>query len=220
MIIVVLTYIALLAGLLTVHHKVPEAPKKEIPAPGVNLTEAWHDLQYLSGGFHPYNSRFNDEVHDWLLRRTESILTRNGREKDAIDALTSQYLRISRDGSAKSGPDLQTKHEFDSEYPITAGAVNNDFSTPDAVLFNDRVSNVTFSAFGPFATSSKEAGVSTYFEGTNIIVYIRGTEDEPGNWWTDPEPYSGKGGVLVNAHYDSVSTGTWRFTDSMKWRPN
>jgi hypothetical protein len=36
--------------------------------------------------------------------------------------------------------------------------------------------------------------LEVYFEGTNIIVYIRGTNK-------DVSP------VLVNAHYDSVSTG-------------
>ncbi|KAL1628146.1 hypothetical protein SLS56_005966 [Neofusicoccum ribis] len=60
------------------------------------------------------------------------------------------------------------------------------------VLYNDMVSNVTFA-------SSK---TSTYFEGTNIMVYIRGSEDVP-----DDVENSGVGGVLVNAHYDSVSTG-------------
>jgi hypothetical protein len=43
------------------------------------------------------------------------------------------------------------------------------------------------------------------------MVYIRGTEDEEGEWWHDEYSYPmqshGQGGVLVNAHYDSVSTG-------------
>ena len=52
------------------------------------------------------------------------------------------------------------------------------------------------------------SGVSVYFEGTNIIVYVRGTDDEETKWWTDPKGKPGsKRGVLVNAHYDSVSTG-------------
>ena len=70
------------------------------------------------------------------------------------------------------------------------------------VLFNDITSNLTFSTpiFG-------EAGLSIYFEGTNIIVYIRGSEDDQTEWWKSSSKPGGHGGVLVNAHYDSVSTG-------------
>jgi Zn-dependent M28 family amino/carboxypeptidase len=43
------------------------------------------------------------------------------------------------------------------------------------------------------------------------MVYIRGSEDEEGDWWNEKSLETmkthGKGGVLVNAHYDSVSTG-------------
>lgn len=43
------------------------------------------------------------------------------------------------------------------------------------------------------------------------MVYIRGTSDDDGEWWNPKyvhtEKAHGKGGVLVNAHYDSVSTG-------------
>ncbi|KAJ9637177.1 hypothetical protein H2199_007463 [Coniosporium tulheliwenetii] len=45
------------------------------------------------------------------------------------------------------------------------------------------------------------------------MVYIRGTEDDKSDWWNmdtslkTSRPNSGRGGVLVNAHYDSVSTG-------------
>ncbi len=71
------------------------------------------------------------------------------------------------------------------------------------VVFSDMVSNASFSQGG----SNKGPGLSVYFEGTNIIIYIRGYEDEPGNWFLEKRKYEGKGGVLVNAHYDSVSTG-------------
>ena len=47
--------------------------------------------------------------------------------------------------------------------------------------------------------------MGTYFEGTNVIVYIRGTEDDEGKWWKKPasEWSPNHHGVLVNAHYDS-----------------
>ena len=87
-------------------------------------------------------------------------------------------------------------------------------SVPPAVtVFNDIVSNVTFSSLGSIGTAGqgRHPGQSIYFEGTNIIVYIRGTEDDGGEWWKADDFGMGKsskmGGVLVNAHYDSVSTG-------------
>ena len=56
--------------------------------------------------------------------------------------------------------------------------------------------------------SPPEPGYSVYFEGTNIIVYIRGSEDEDGDWWKNVNKKPQRlGGVLINAHYDSVSTG-------------
>ncbi|KAJ4289853.1 hypothetical protein N0V90_011185 [Kalmusia sp. IMI 367209] len=69
-------------------------------------------------------------------------------------------------------------------------------------IIDDNVSNATF--------SSKNTTV--YFEGTNIIVAIRGSYDKE-SFYTNPETpmtverASRNGGVLVNAHYDSVSTG-------------
>ncbi|PVH94026.1 putative zinc metalloprotease [Periconia macrospinosa] len=67
-------------------------------------------------------------------------------------------------------------------------------------IIDDKVSNVTFSS----------GSTTVYFEGTNIIIAIRGSEDkEP---FYSATPYQSardakNGGVLVNAHYDSVSTG-------------
>jgi len=70
-------------------------------------------------------------------------------------------------------------------------------------------SNVSFSATGVIMTSAGQArhpGQSVYFEGTNIMVYIRGKEDEDGDWWKSdylqPKKSHGKGGVLISAHYD------------------
>lgn len=80
-------------------------------------------------------------------------------------------------------------------------------------IFNDLQANVTFSSVGTLASPGqpRRPGQSVYFEGTNIIVYIRGTEDEDIDWWSsksfDSENIYRRGGVLVNAHYDSVSTG-------------
>lgn len=64
-------------------------------------------------------------------------------------------------------------------------------------VFSDNKSNVTY---------SERRGIH-YFEGENIMVYIRGSEDDANDWWLSDDRYDGPGGVLVNAHYDSVSTG-------------
>lgn len=75
----------------------------------------------------------------------------------------------------------------------------------DVTLFNDLLSNVTMSFSGQ--PGSPVSSVAAYFEGTNILVYIRGTEDEPGEWWKTKGSRRklpiGGGGVMVNAHYDS-----------------
>ena len=177
-IITSVVYSALLISLLVIHLVVPSAPQNASPVKGINITEAWHDLQTLSNGVHPYNSHRNDEVRDWLLRRIDMILdrNRNGPEYNSHDIYNTGTL----------GRKLQ--------YSVT--------DQPPVYVFNDMTSNVTFSPAVLGAASS-----SIYFEGTNIIVYIRGTEDDPEDWWTSNKKPDGKGGVLVNAHYDSVSTG-------------
>jgi hypothetical protein len=168
--IIAAVYIALLSTLVTIHNVVPAEPASPTPTAGINLTEAWVDLQRLANGYHPYNSKRNDEVRLWLLRRIEAILKRNG-----VAALPS-------------GPGTP---RVTSDSP--------------AVVFDDVSSNLTF--------GSLDSDISVAFTGTNIMVYIRGTDDEPGAWWlpTDPDhqdpPKSSNGGVLVNAHFDSVPSG-------------
>ncbi|KAL9028892.1 MAG: hypothetical protein Q9196_002800 [Gyalolechia fulgens] len=174
-------YVALFVALLTTHLIVPSAPSNNSPIAGINLTEAWQDLQHISGVFHPYNSRRNDETRDWLLRRIERILASNTR---GLMFDRSKYLH-----------NTQFRAAISRQSP--------------AVVFSDVTSNVTFSSEGKKndSTSDREPGVSVYFEGTNIFVYIRGSEDGDQDWWSTGQQPPEKGGVLVNAHYDSVSTG-------------
>lgn len=72
-------------------------------------------------------------------------------------------------------------------------------------VFNDLESNVTMSFSGQ--PGSPTSSVAAYFEGNNVLVYIRGTEDEKGEWWkvkgNRRKLPIGGGGVMVNAHYDS-----------------
>lgn len=56
----------------------PPAPsEKELPQ-GVNLTEAWRDLEVITRSYHPFNSHSNDIVREYLMRRSRDILERNG----------------------------------------------------------------------------------------------------------------------------------------------
>lgn len=156
----VVIYLAIIIPLLTIHHVVPRTEN----ITGANLTEAWLDLQTLSNGFHPYNSRRNEYVHDWLLGRIDDIVNR------------------------RQGSD----------------------ATP-MFVFDDSNSNLTFYLNGTYTRS----GATIYFEGANIMVYLRGTEDDPEDWWLNGGNPKSKGGVLVNAHYDSVSTGYGATDDGM-----
>jgi hypothetical protein len=144
-------YIALFAALLTVHLRIPNYPSN-LPD-GVNLTQAWGDLEHITRRFHPYNSHANDDVRDYLLRRIEGI------------------IKLKKLGTDKVG------------------------------IIDDNVSNATFSS----------GSTTVYFEGTNILVAIRGSEDdEPFRSPQSSPPGERRpdnGGVLVNAHYDSVSSG-------------
>jgi hypothetical protein len=82
-------------------------------------------------------------------------------------------------------------------------------SSPGVVIFNDMVSNGTYPAFWSLGTSGgkKTAVQLTYFEGTNIYVYIRGSQDDDGPWWSSHDTRrslkGSKGITMVNAHYDS-----------------
>lgn len=161
-------YIALIAALLVTHHIVPSAPSNPTPPkwPGVNITQAWLDLEHLSRDYHPFITRSNQAVRTWLVDRVEEILGTNEVE----------WQTVSGNGSVQ-------------------GSLAQE---PLVTVFDDTLSNITY-------TYSKEW--ITYFEGENIMVYIRGSEDEEGRWWESNTTYAGPGGVMVNAHYDSVSTG-------------
>ena len=147
------------------------------PPQGVNLTEAWSDLLRITSEFHPYNSHANDDVRKYLLARVKNILHSNG----------VQYA---------------TTHDK----IVASNQQSWNATTPAPVLLiDDMISNVTF--------SETAASASVYFEGTNIIIVIRGSKDD-GSAFDIPyknirkaEGSISEGGVLVNAHYDSVSTG-------------
>jgi hypothetical protein len=75
--ITVIVYLGLAIPLIIIHETVPRAPSNPALYNGVNTSEAWGDLTTISKAYHPYNSRSNDEVRNWLLKRIEDILEDN-----------------------------------------------------------------------------------------------------------------------------------------------
>ncbi|KAH8815919.1 aminopeptidase-like protein [Xylogone sp. PMI_703] len=208
-VITTVVYLAIVIPLIVVQETVPKAPSNPTPYPGINLTEAWLDLSELTNGYHPYNSRRNDEIRDWLLRRLDAILKQNGAKQ-----FPDNGVEESRDQPVRRYREQQKVESSGHESIINATEEDddNDEKPPETIVFSDLVANYTGTALLSLGSSGRKPGISTYFEGTNIIVYIRGTEDESGDWWNDDAAADkikshGKGGVMVNAHYDSVSTG-------------
>ncbi|KAH0073560.1 endoplasmic reticulum metallopeptidase 1, partial [Aureobasidium melanogenum] len=158
----VVVYAGLFAALIVTHHVLPPAPSTPTPHkwPGVNITQAWNDLEHLSSAYHPFNSRENVGVRKWLLARVRDILDANKVEWKEAAQHTNAAL------------------------PVT--------------VFDRDFSNVTY-------TDPRDYTV--YYESNNIMVYVRGAQDSDDEWWLNKTTYSGPGGVLVNAHFDSVSTG-------------
>ncbi|KXH66633.1 peptidase family M28 [Colletotrichum salicis] len=197
----IVVYAAFLIPLVWIHETVPSVSSHN-PYTGVNVTEAWQDLTHITKNYHPYNSRANDEVGAYLLTRIEEILKRNkvdySKETDAGGIVWPQDVHDT--------PALPRKD-----------AVERASTGPLVTVFDDIISNVTYAGTsGPLGQPGSSAH-ATYFEGTNKLVYIRGTEDEDGEWWKNKRDSRniGQGGVLVNAHYDSVSTGYGATDDGM-----
>ncbi|KAG0634741.1 hypothetical protein HOY80DRAFT_506952 [Tuber brumale] len=75
----IITYVSLFSALLFIDRQPPAVAKKgELDYWGVDIEEAWSDLEVLTRDFHPYNSRSNDDVRAYLLDRIQEILSRNG----------------------------------------------------------------------------------------------------------------------------------------------
>ncbi|CAM1502701.1 Fc.00g074770.m01.CDS01 [Cosmosporella sp. VM-42] len=198
-------YIAIAIPLIYIHETVPPAPSDRSLYSGLNLTEAWLDLQVITRKFHPYNSHENDDVRELLIERSKEILDRNG-------------VKYSTD---QSPPTLW--HEIADKFEgIDSDDISSSDSRPPGVtLFDDQISNVTWTydttrRLG--ANIGKSAWAGQYFEGNNYYIYIHGKDDPPGDWWQSESRYKkfrGKGGVLVNCHFDSVSTGYGATDDGM-----
>ncbi|AEO63218.1 uncharacterized protein THITE_2108145 [Thermothielavioides terrestris NRRL 8126] len=176
------TYLALIIPIIVINENTPPVPSDESPVPGINLTQAWLDLTTLTRAYHPYNSRYNDDVRSFLLQRIRSVLDEND-------------VEWTTDGTGSNNADAAV------------------------TVFDDMNSNCTFLMASGVVANPNTPKVAAYFEGTNILVYIRGRADDQGRWWDAEAARNSrrnkKGLTLVNAHYDSVSTGYGATDDGM-----
>lgn len=95
-------------------------------------------------------------------------------------------------------------HDILRNNKIGVEARNGEWEEDDikVQIVDDIASNITFAA--------ESKGVTVYYEGTNLMVIVKGTRSSPVLIADDKEREEEKerlGAVLVNAHYDSVSTG-------------
>ncbi|KAG6040582.1 hypothetical protein E4U41_000090 [Claviceps citrina] len=190
-----IVYLAVFISLIYVHETLPPAPSQSDLPQGINLTEAWADLQAITRSYHPYNSHENDVVRDYLMRRSREILDRNGVK-----------YKVELTGGVPWKSSYMYSVEEDARQPGQASSTR----VQGATIFNDLISNVTY--------AERASGVGQYFEGNNFYVYVHGSEDPEGDWWLSERPqrviYRGAG-VLVNCHFDSVSTGYGATDDGM-----
>ncbi|RFU80810.1 hypothetical protein TARUN_1375 [Trichoderma arundinaceum] len=196
-------YLAVTIPLLYVHEVVPPVPSSHSLKQGLNLSEAWLDLQAITKEYHPFNSRANTDVRNYFIKRSKDILDRNG-----VPYTTETIGGVIWDGS------------FDESTINDNHDVARTKRAPGATIFDDRISNVTWTIDSLFQGSSSgpKSWQGYYFEGDNLYVYIHGQEDPEGDWWTSQTgaaSYSQTGGVLVNCHFDSVSTGYGATDDGM-----
>lgn len=71
-------YLAVTIPLIYVHETVLPAPSAQsLGKQGLNLSEAWDDLQVITRQYHPFNSKANADVREYLINRSKEILDRN-----------------------------------------------------------------------------------------------------------------------------------------------
>lgn len=113
------------------------------------------------------------------------------------ESFSRRNLRVSYPEQIAARPRPYNSHANDAVRAMILERVRNVTAGHEfAHIGNDLISNVSF------VYANKEG---VYFEGTNILVKIDGTNAE----------YLNQGGVLFSAHYDSVSTAPGVTDDGM-----
>ncbi|KAK8146373.1 hypothetical protein G3M48_003203 [Beauveria asiatica] len=183
-----LTYVSITSVLVYVQETVP-TPPTVLPV-GLNLTEAMLDLQTITRAYHPFSSRENDRVRQFLLNRSEHIIGRNG--------IKYKYEAV-RGSNAEEWP----RQEI--------GATNEYMGTeePDAILFIHEALNFAFSYDAGEYLSGGGTGstwTAQYFEDNSFCIYIRGKRDLQGDWWHESTAgmfHRLTGGVLLLSYFTS-----------------
>ncbi|KAM3472655.1 hypothetical protein MY8738_008769 [Beauveria namnaoensis] len=183
-----LTYVSITSVLVYVQETVP-IPPTVLPV-GLNLTEAMLDLQTITRAYHPFSSRENDRVRQFLLNRSEHIIGRNG--------IKYKYEAV-RGSNAEEWP----RQEIDAtnEYMGT--------EEPDVILFVHEALNFAFSYDAGEYLSGGGTGstwTAQYFEDNSFCIYIRGKRDLQGDWWresTTGMSHRPTGGVLLLSYFTS-----------------
>ncbi|KAG8630154.1 hypothetical protein KVT40_001773 [Elsinoe batatas] len=133
-------YIAIFAALVIVHHRVPSPPSNGVDRnwSGVNLTEAWLDLKYISKEYHPYNSRANQNVRGYIYYKIRNILQNNRVSSGQETSLNifNPYL----------GPRVGTESNL-------------------AVVLDDRSSNITFPDSRSYVNYFEGDNLAVYIRG-------------------------------------------------------
>ncbi|KPM37835.1 Vacuolar membrane protease [Neonectria ditissima] len=197
-------YLAIAIPLIYVHETVPPGPANRSLYRGLNLTEAFQDLQNITSTFHPYNSHQNDRVREFIVMRSKEILDRNG-----MDYTTDLSGGVAwQDTNGYLNP-------RDDDDEISSGS-----RPPGVTLFDDQISNLTWTYHKYKRVGDNfvnHTWGAQYFEGNNFYIYIHGKDDPEGDWWhtRSRKPFHGTGGVMVNCHFDSVSTGYGATDDGM-----
>ncbi|CAG8604049.1 3297_t:CDS:2 [Acaulospora colombiana] len=75
-VLVIACYLAVIISTVVVQERLPRAPSRR-GKPGLNLDEAWSDLQEIAQVPHPFNSHTNDEVGLYIAGRLQNIQGEN-----------------------------------------------------------------------------------------------------------------------------------------------
>ncbi len=181
-----LLYIIFVTPSIVTHETVPSPPSNpEQPFRGVNVTEAWLDLLTLTNKYHPFPSRRNEELREWLLDRIQTILKRN--KVDWTNSSAGGIPPLDRDADEEE-PSLAA-YGTRSPHPrshVALDSIQKRSTGPAATIFTDTISNVSMATYriqNASWTGDRDQALGLYFEATNIFVYIRGSEDDDGEWW-------------------------------------
>ncbi|KAF4555673.1 Peptidase family M28-like protein 4 [Elsinoe fawcettii] len=153
----------------------------QVPSPPANgIPKDWSSVNVTESWFDlkTLSKSYHPYNSRANLEARSWLLDRIGEILGRVHVVTRQEIR----NHDIHGKTLHTSVEYESEL---------------AVVLNDLSSNITFPDSRSYVN---------YFEGDNVAVYIRGKADPAGRFWNDRD-IAPQSLTLVNAHYDSVSTG-------------